>query len=89
VYENEYVREDGVWKIRLNNYNLVYHGMYEQGWAHTPLTFSKLFTQQDCYPGNPTGPDVLVEPKPVAWPQTSVVPFHYAHPVTGKKWQEI
>ena len=33
------------------------------------------------------GPDELIEPKPVMWPETSVVPFHYEHPVTGKRWQ--
>ena len=85
IYENEYVRENGVWKIKVCNYNVVYHGLFETGWAHTPVRFVQLFT--DTYPNNPGGPDELVEPRPVVWPETSVVPFHYEHPVTGKKWQ--
>ena len=85
IYENEYVRENGVWKIKVCNYNVVYHGLFEKGWAHTPVQFVQFFTE--TYPKNPVGPDALVEPKPVIWPETSVVPFHYEHPVTGKKWQ--
>ena len=84
IYENEYVRESGVWKIQLLNYNVVYHGIYDKGWAHTPANFVSFFTE--TYPKNPVGPDVLVQPKPVIWPETAVVPFHYEHPVTGKKW---
>ena len=85
IYENDYVRENGVWKIKVINYNVVYHGPFEKGWAHTPLQFVQFFTE--TYPKNPAGPDALVEPKPVIWPETSVVPFHYEHPVTGKRWE--
>jgi len=85
IYENEYVRENGVWKIKVCNYNVVYHGMFDKGWAHTPVRFVQFFTE--TYPKNPAGPDTLIEPKPVIWPETSVVPFHYEHPVTGKRWQ--
>ena len=85
IYENDYVREDGVWKIKVCNYNVVYHGLFEKGWAHTPVQFVQFFTE--TYPKNPGGPDALIEPRPVIWPETSVVPFHYEHPVTGKKWE--
>jgi hypothetical protein len=85
IYENDYVREHGVWKIKVCNYNVVYHGVFAKGWAHTPVRFVQFFTE--VYPTNPVGPDVLIEPQPVIWPETAVVPFHYAHPVTGKRWQ--
>ena len=85
IYENQYVREDGVWKILDLNYTAVYHGLYESGWAHTPPQFVPFFSE--TFPDNPVGPDALVEPRPVIWPETSVVPFHYVHPVTGKTWQ--
>ena len=85
IYENQYVREDGVWKILGLNYTAVYHGLYESGWAHTPPQFVPFFSE--TFPDNPVGPDALVEPRPVIWPETSVVPFHYVHPVTGKTWQ--
>jgi hypothetical protein len=85
IYENEYVRENGVWKIQILSNTVIYHGLYEQGWAHTPPQFVPLFSK--TYPEDPTGPDALIEPKPVLWPEAEVVPFHYVHPVTGKPWQ--
>jgi hypothetical protein len=85
VYENEYVREQGVWKIQVLNYTVTYHGLYEHGWAHTPRELVSLFGR--TYPEDPVGPDALIEPKPALWPETQVVPFHYVHPVTGKTWQ--
>ena len=82
VYENEYVKQDGVWKIKLFNYHVVWQADYDKGWAHSspgPLMVS-LFTQ--TYPENPRGPDEL-RPAPPLWPNTYVVPFHYPHPITG------
>jgi hypothetical protein len=57
---------------------------YEQGWAYsgrTPLVVSH-FT--DVYPRSARGPDEL-RPAPATWPDTFVMPFHYAHPMTGKR----
>jgi hypothetical protein len=45
IYENDYVHEDGVWKIKVCNYNVVYHGVFEKGWAHTPVQFVQFFTE--------------------------------------------
>jgi len=85
IYENEYVRENGVWKIRVNNCHCVYHGLFDDGWAHTPPNMIPPFTK--TFPEDPVGPDVLVVPAPVLWPQTAVTAFHYDHPVTGKRWE--
>ena len=83
IYENEYVKEDGVWKIKVLNYRPVWHGTVETGWAHTPPQYVPFFSE--TYPTDPIGPDELItNPKPVLWPDTDVVPFHYPHPVTGK-----
>jgi SnoaL-like domain len=84
IYENEYVKENGVWKIKLLNYNMLWQADYEPGWkgseAHIPpLT--------KTYPEDPNGPDVLTDEVPYAWPKTRIVPFHYPHPVTGKMWR--
>jgi hypothetical protein len=84
IYENEYSKRDGLWRIQVFNYRVVYQANYEQGWAHsdrTPLVVSH-FT--DVYPRNVRGPDEL-RPAPAIWPDTFVMPFHYAHPVTGKR----
>ncbi len=85
LYENTYVREDGVWKILILNYRPVWHADYETGWAHTRPQYVQFFSQ--TYPTDPVGPDALENPKPVLWPDTDVLPFHYPHPVTGRRWK--
>jgi hypothetical protein len=45
IYENEYSKRDGTWRIQVFN----------------------------------------LRPAPATWPETLVMPFHYAHPVTGKR----
>lgn len=83
IYENSYVREDGVWKLKIVNYRPVWHAEYETGWARTKPDYVPFYSR--TYPEDPTGPDELItDPKPVLWPDTDVVPFHYPHPVTGK-----
>jgi hypothetical protein len=83
TYENEYVKENGVWKIKVLNYNAQWRGNYEHGWAHEPID-DPIYKEKDLHPNSPIGPDELIQPPPVFWPQTEVVPFHYPHPVTGK-----
>jgi hypothetical protein len=83
VYENEYVREGAIWKLKVLNYHCLYHALYEKGWAYTPAEVTPPFTR--LFPDDPAGPDALIEPMPALWPQTAIVPFHYAHPVTGKR----
>ena len=39
IYENEYVREDGIWKIKALRYFPFWHGTFDEGWAHTPIDF--------------------------------------------------
>jgi hypothetical protein len=85
VYENEYVREDGIWKIRLLDYNVTYWGEYDKGWAGWDKHEIGRITT--TWPEDPAGADELISPAPGRWPMTPVIPFHYRHPVTGKKWK--
>jgi hypothetical protein len=82
IYENSYVRDNGVWKIKALRYYPFWHGSFKDGWAKTPIDFVP--TPKTLYPEDPLGPDLLIDPQPRLWPATDVVPFHYAHPVTGK-----
>jgi hypothetical protein len=82
IYENDYVREDGVWKIKALRYFPFWHGSFAEGWAKTPIDFIPM--AKTLYPEDPVGPDALIDPAPRLWPATDVVPFHYPHPVTGK-----
>jgi hypothetical protein len=76
TYQNEYVKEDGVWKIRrLHAFNRFYTP-YADGWGKTALP--------DAGPDKDFPPD---RPQSVAYkpyPATDLPPFHYKHPVTGR-----
>lgn len=81
IYENEYVRENGTWKIRLLNYNMLWQANYREGWTDSEAHLGAL---TKTFPDDPNGPDELVDEQPAVWPRTRIVPFHYRHPVTGK-----
>lgn len=83
IYENEYVKEEGVWKIKLFNYRVVYQARFEEGWARSPLEPLMVRAYTKTYPEDPRGPDEI-RPAPPRWPETFLMPFHYPHPVTGK-----
>ena len=82
LYENSYIKIDGVWRIKVLNYRPVWHATHENGWAYTPPHFVPNKTA--TYPDDPYGPDELTEIKPLLWPEHEVLPFHCEHPVTGK-----
>ena len=85
IYENEYVREAGIWKIKLFNYRVVYQADYDKGWAHSAVQPLMVSNYAQTYPENPRGPDEI-GPAPPRWPQNFIMPFHYPHPVTGEPW---
>ncbi len=82
VYENDYVKEDGVWKIQTLDYHMFWQGDFEKGWAHAKPYEGHFF--EKTYPEDPAGPDELSDRVPTFWPETPIVPFHYDHPVTGE-----
>jgi len=81
IYENQYVKEDGVWKIKVLNYRPFWHADFEKGWAYSPARYVPPF--EKLFPEDPLGPDELMTESRELWPNTDVVPFHYVHPVTG------
>jgi len=84
IHENVYVKDKGVWKIKELNYNMLWQADYDKGWAHSTVHLPPL---TKTYPEDPSGPDELMDVTPLFWPNTRVVPFHYAHPVTGQPWR--
>jgi hypothetical protein len=82
IYENDYVREDGVWKIKRLNYMMQWQADYETGWAHT---VAHLQPAVQCFPENPIGPDVILpeEEWRQTWPHRQEVAMSFAHPVLG------
>lgn len=76
IYENEYVKEDGTWKIaRLKAYQ-VFYTPYDKGWGKEA---SPLLSEFGDFP-----PDEPIEPYPV-YPQYFCPPYHYRNPVTGRE----
>ena len=75
IWENEYVKEDGIWKFKkLFIYN-IFSSPFEDGWVKTP------------YIPNPPNKD---RPAPgpdthfATYPSGYIFPYHYKNPVTGK-----
>ena len=75
---------DGIWKIKKLFYRAFWHGTMEEGWAHTPPDYVP--NASVTYPEDPYGPDEPLENAPRLWPETTTLPFHYKHPVTGKEF---
>jgi len=83
IYENRYVREDGVWKFKLFDYKVVYQCDFSTGWANAPDAPLMVSEHRKTFPESASGPDAL-EAQPDRWPKAVVMPFHYRHPVTGE-----
>ena len=72
-YENEFVKEDGVWKFKKVFMSLHYRSPIAEGWAENP----------NMAVGNAPGRDA--EPTFFhTYPNLKMLPFHWKHPVTGK-----
>ena len=76
IYENAYVKEDGVWKIAKLKAYQVFYTPYDKGWA---LEVSPLLSEFGDFP-----PDEPIEPYPV-YPEYFCPPFHYRNPVSGRE----
>jgi len=81
IYENDYVRENGVWKIKRLDYVVQWQADYEKGWTNTVAHLQPLTR---TYPEDPVGPDELIDNQRQTWPHRQPLEMHYAHPVLGK-----
>jgi hypothetical protein len=76
VYENTFVKQDGVWKYKNLHGFQTFYTNYEGGWAkHSAGMFAP-------FPGYP--PDQPQSIPYEVYPAVFVPPFHYRNPVTGK-----
>ena len=83
LYENEFILEDGIWKISKFDYNVVWRCSFDDGWRHAPIPPVDMIKHEKTFPESPSGPDELEDILP-RWPEPAMVPFHFKHPVTGK-----
>ena len=76
IYENEYAKEDGIWKIRKLH---AYFRMYTRdvdGWGKFAMPNTR--PEEKLPPDRP--PTIVYE----QYPSTYIPPFHYLNPVTGR-----
>jgi hypothetical protein len=76
-YENEYVKQDGVWKIKTLHWYQTYMVPYAGGWAHNKDLNGGIFVSKQLPPDKPP-----TERYPT-WPGVYIPAFHYKNPVTG------
>jgi hypothetical protein len=77
VYENDYIKEDGSWKIWKLHWGLIYSAPYKDGWVN-PSRVSDKFAA-DTSDLKPDGRHENTE-----YPSGFIMPFHYTNPVTNK-----
>jgi hypothetical protein len=80
IYENTYVKDDGIWKIASLHLYVNFVVPYEKGWAR--LEPGEGLVQSETSRTFPPDRGPTAEYKP--FPDTQVPPFQAANPVTGK-----
>jgi hypothetical protein len=76
TYENEYVKEGTIWKIKTLHAYSRFRTPYADGWGKSALPSTRL--EKNFLPDRP--PTVSYDP----YPATFVAPFHYKNPVTRR-----
>lgn len=76
VYENEYVKQDGIWKIAKLHSFITFYVEYDQGWNKGAVAL----------PGHleTLAPDSDSTVRYAAFPEVFIPPYHYDNPVTGR-----
>jgi hypothetical protein len=80
IYENTYVKDDGIWKISSLHLFVNFLAPYEKGWAR--LKPGEGLAQSETSKTFPPDRGPTAEYKP--FPDTQVPPFQAPHPVTGE-----
>lgn len=75
-YEMDYVRQDGVWRIRRMVWFATYYTAFDQGWAKGGRPLPR--PSSEFPPDRPPSHDYE------SFPATFAPPFHYPHPVRGR-----
>ncbi|HTT00885.1 MAG TPA: nuclear transport factor 2 family protein [Steroidobacteraceae bacterium] len=77
-YENEYVKQNGVWKISKLHWYQTFLVPYAGGWAQNKDVNAGVFVSKSLPPDRPPSEHYGT------WPGVYIPPFHYHNPVTGR-----
>jgi hypothetical protein len=80
IYTSTYVKEKGIWKIQKLQFDQVYSGAPASGWV-APEKVIKI----DPRTVVPAFEADIPRKFPSRYPSGRITPFHFKHPVTGKK----
>jgi len=84
IYESEYVKEDGVWKILSLKWMMPYSLDIPGGWS-MPEEINAQFLRGEF---NDPEPQIPLDPDDPRYLNGYILPFHYRHPVTGRVTSE-
>ena len=80
TYENEYVKEDGKWKLKKITWHLNFSARPARGWVNEERIAA--IKPGSTFAGpKPDIPDTRFE---LQYPSGHIFPFHFKHPVTGE-----
>jgi len=79
IYENEYRKENGTWKISKLHWYQTFIVPYEGGWSDNEDATGGILVSAELPPDQPPTEKYEV------WPGVFVPPFHYTNPVSGRK----
>jgi hypothetical protein len=80
TYENEYVLEDGIWKIQYLHFYTTYYVEFDKGWHHGGVPLAGPLPGME--------PDQALTVNYKAFPHVFVPPFHYVNPVSGQEFRK-
>ena len=80
IYQSEYVKEDGVWKILSFIWMMPYALDIPDGWQLPEDINAKFLLGEFDDPD----PQIPLDPDDLRYLNGYITPFHYRHPVTGK-----
>lgn len=78
TYENEYVKDAGLWKIRKLHSFITFYVEFDQGWNKGAVALPKHLDNLE--------PDAEATVKYGAFPDVFVPPYHYPNPVSGREY---
>jgi hypothetical protein len=75
IWENDYVKEDGIWKFKKLLFNNIFSSPWEDGWVKSPYVPN---------PPHKSWPPSVRNSHFAPYPSGYIFPYHYKNPVTGK-----